>query len=124
MVEDIRLLGRLLGDVIREQEGQTCYELVERVRQLSVAYRRDADAVADRALKRLLSGLSSDETVRVIRAFTYFSHLANLAEDQHHLRRRAAHERAGRLKRVLSRFEPPAIPVSRSRRPCCRWRAR
>ena len=95
LVEDIRLLGRLLGDVIREQEGQTCYELVERVRQLSVAYRRDADAVADRALKRLLSGLSSDETVRVIRAFTYFSHLANLAEDQHHLRRRAAHERAG-----------------------------
>ena len=36
LVEDIRLLGRILGDVIREQEGKEAFELVERVRQLSV----------------------------------------------------------------------------------------
>ena len=95
LVEDIRLLGRLLGEVIREQDGAPAYELVEQIRKLSVAFRRDADLAADKALKKLLKGLSGDQTVSVIRAFTYFSHLANLAEDRHHIRRRAHHERAG-----------------------------
>ena len=95
LIADIRLLGRMLGDVIREQEGEDAFALVEQVRQLSVAFRRDADEAADKALKKLLKGLTSDQTVSVIRAFTYFSHLANLAEDRHHIRRRAVHERAG-----------------------------
>ncbi|OGB31359.1 MAG: phosphoenolpyruvate carboxylase [Burkholderiales bacterium RIFCSPLOWO2_12_FULL_61_40] len=95
LVEDIRLLGRILGDVIREQEGVEAFELIEKIRTLSVAFRRDADHEADRALKKLLKGLTGDQTVSVIRAFTYFSHLANLAEDRHHIRRRAVHERAG-----------------------------
>ncbi len=95
LVEDIRLLGRILGDVIRAQEGPEAYELVERIRKLSVAFRRDADHEADKALKKLLKSLPGDRAVSVIRAFTYFSHLANLAEDRHHIRRRAIHERAG-----------------------------
>ena len=95
LVEDIRLLGRILGDVIREQDGSEAFALVEQIRTLSVAFRRDADHEADRALKKLLKGLRADQTVSVIRAFTYFSHLANLAEDRHHIRRRAVHERAG-----------------------------
>ena len=95
LIDDIRLLGRILGDVIREQEGAAAFELVEQIRKLSVAFRRDADAEADKALKKLLKSLSGDETVWVIRAFTYFSHLANLAEDRHHIRRRIVHERAG-----------------------------
>jgi phosphoenolpyruvate carboxylase len=89
------LLGRILGDEIREQEGAAAFELIEKIRTLSVAFRRDADHEADKALKKLLKGLSGDQTVSVIRAFTYFSHLANLAEDRHHIRRRAIHERAG-----------------------------
>ena len=95
MVEDIRLLGRILGDVIREQEGSEIYELIEQIRKLSVAFRRDADQEADKALKKLLKSLSSPHAVSVIRGFTYFSHLANLAEDRHHIRRRAIHERIG-----------------------------
>ena len=95
LVEDIRLLGRILGDVIRDQAGDAAFNLIEQIRKLSVSFRRDADHEADRALKKLLSGLSADQTVSVIRAFTYFSHLANLAEDRHHIRRRAIHERAG-----------------------------
>jgi phosphoenolpyruvate carboxylase len=95
LVEDIRLLGRILGDVIRDQEGVEAFELVERIRKLSVAFRRDADPEADKALKSLLKSLSGEQTVSVIRAFTYFSHLANLAEDRHHIRRREIHERAG-----------------------------
>ncbi len=97
LVEDIRLLGRILGDVIREQEGREGYELVERIRQLSVAYRLKQDAGAGKALDRLLKNLSSDQTVSVIRAFSYFSHLANIAEDRHHVRRREHHERQGHL---------------------------
>jgi phosphoenolpyruvate carboxylase len=97
LVEDIRLLGRILGDVIREQEGREAFELIERVRQLSVAYRLKRDAHAGRALDRLLKNLSSDQTVSVIRAFSYFSHLANLAEDRHHVRRRSHHEHRGDL---------------------------
>ena len=95
LVEDIRLLGRILGDVIREQEGLPAFELIEQIRKLSVAFRLDADQEADKTLKKLLKGLSHEQTVSVIRAFTYFSHLANLAEDRHHIRRRAVHERAG-----------------------------
>ncbi|WP_295550559.1 phosphoenolpyruvate carboxylase [uncultured Pseudacidovorax sp.] len=95
LIEDIRLLGRILGDVIREQEGKDSFDLVEKVRTLSVAFRRDADQSADRALKQLLKGLSAAQTVQVIRAFTYFSHLANLAEDRHLIRRRTEAERAG-----------------------------
>lgn len=98
LVEDIRLLGRILGDVIREQEGDDAYALIEQIRQLSVTFRRHADLVADRTLNKLLKSLSSDQTVSVVRAFTYFSHLANLAEDRHHIRRRAIHERAGRTR--------------------------
>jgi phosphoenolpyruvate carboxylase len=95
LIDDIRLLGRILGDVIREQEGKEAFELVERIRTLSVSFRRDADHTADRALKNLLKGLSAAETVRVIRAFSYFSHLANLAEDRHQIRRHTDAERAG-----------------------------
>jgi len=97
LVEDIRLLGRILGDVIREQEGKDAFELIERVRQLSVAYRLKSDAQAGKALDKLLKNLSGDQTVSVIRAFSYFSHLANIAEDRHHVRRRDHHERQGHL---------------------------
>ncbi|MCM2253458.1 MAG: phosphoenolpyruvate carboxylase, partial [Ramlibacter sp.] len=116
LVEDIRLLGRILGDVIREQEGVDAFELVERIRKLSVAFRRDADHEADKALKGLLKSLSSEQTVSVIRAFTYFSHLANLAEDRHHIRRRAIHERAGHTQEgsievALARLRGAGIPA-------------
>ena len=114
LVEDIRLLGRILGEVIREQEGVAVFELIEQIRALSVAFRRDADTAADKTLKKLIKGLSSDQTVSVIRAFTYFSHLANLAEDRHHIRRRAFHERAGQTQEgsievALSRLREAGI---------------
>ena len=69
--------------------------MIENIRKLSVTFRRDADHEADRALKKLLKSLAGDQAVMVIRGFTYFSHLANLAEDRHHIRRRAFHERIG-----------------------------
>ncbi|NBO87324.1 MAG: phosphoenolpyruvate carboxylase, partial [Burkholderiaceae bacterium] len=93
LVDDIRLLGRILGDVIREQEGVAIFNLIEQIRVLSVRFHRHGDENANKELKKLLKGLSADDAVKVIRAFTYFSHLANLAEDRHQLRRQAAQER-------------------------------
>ena len=91
------MLGRILGEVIHEQEGRAAYELVEKIRQLSVAYRLKQDAAAGKALDRLLKNLHVEQTVSVIRAFSYFSHLANLAEDRQQIRQREALTRAGRL---------------------------
>jgi len=88
---DIRLLGRILGETLRDQEGEAIFEIVERVRRSSIRFHRDADEAARQELEGSLNRLSRDETTRVIRSFTYFSHLANLAEDQHHIRRTRAH---------------------------------
>jgi len=93
--EDIRLLGRLLGDVLRDQEGDDVFAIVETIRQTAVRFRREADAGAGEELNGLLKKLTRDQTISVVRAFSYFSHLANIAEDQHHIRRRRAHVLAG-----------------------------
>lgn len=93
--EDIRFLGRLLGDCVREQEGDAAFDLVETIRQTAVRFRRENDRAAGTELDRLLKRLSRDQTNSVVRAFSYFSHLANIAEDQHHNRRRRVHALAG-----------------------------
>lgn len=93
--EDIRLLGRILGDVLRAQEGEPVFDIVERIRQTAVRFRRDVDPVSGTELNTLLKKLTREQTISVVRAFSYFSHLANIAEDQHHNRRRRAHLLAG-----------------------------
>ncbi|AOZ00599.1 phosphoenolpyruvate carboxylase [Cupriavidus sp. USMAHM13] len=93
--EDIRFLGRLLGDCLREQEGEAAFDVVETIRQTAVRFRRENDRAAGAELDRLLKRLSRDQTNSVVRAFSYFSHLANIAEDQHHNRRRRVHALAG-----------------------------
>ena len=92
--DDIRLLGRLLGDTIREQEGESVFDIVERIRQTSIRFHRDEDEGAQRELQTTLNSLSRGRTNQIIRAYSYFSHLANLAEDQHHVRRSRAHAMA------------------------------
>lgn len=93
--EDIRLLGRLLGETVREREGEAIFGTIEKIRQLSLRYHRDEDKEARRELVSVLDALSLEETSQVVRAFSYFSHLANIAEDQHHIRRGRAHALAG-----------------------------
>jgi phosphoenolpyruvate carboxylase len=93
--EDIRLLGRILGDTVREQEGTAIFDIVEAIRQTSIRFHRDEDLAARRELEAILNGLSIGETVRIVRAFSYFSHLANIAEDQHQLRQARADTLAG-----------------------------
>lgn len=93
--EDIRLLGRLLGDTLREQEGAERFELVESIRQHALQFRRGGDVAARAALEALLERLDHQTVISVVRAFSFFSQLANIAEDLHHNRRRRAHQMAG-----------------------------
>lgn len=93
--EDIRFLGRMLGDTIREQEGEATFELVENIRQIAVRFHREQDPKARHELDAILTRLSNKAIVPVVRAFSYFSLLCNIAEDIHHNRRRRAHLCAG-----------------------------
>ena len=96
--DDTRLLGRVLGDVLREQTGHEGFERIEAIRQKAVLFRRAYGAEAAQVrdeLFALLNGLSIGDTLHVVRAFSYFSHLANIAEDVHQNRRRRAHALAG-----------------------------
>jgi phosphoenolpyruvate carboxylase len=91
--DDIRLLGRVLGEVIGEQAGADVLDLVERTRVEAFAIRRDE--VDRQQLADRLAELDVRSANHVIRAFSHFSLLANLAEDLHHERRRRFHRRAG-----------------------------
>jgi phosphoenolpyruvate carboxylase len=93
--DDIRLLGRILGDTLREQDGIETFELVENVRRAAVRFRKTHDERDGDQLEQLLDDLSPADTLSVVRAFSYFSQLSNIAEDLHHNRRRRAHLKAG-----------------------------
>jgi phosphoenolpyruvate carboxylase len=81
--EDIRFLGRLLGDTVREQAGAEVFDLVESIRRTAIRYRMDHDAPSLQHLERTLGRLGAAHATSVVRAFSYFHHLANAAEDLH-----------------------------------------
>lgn len=91
--DDIRLLGGILGDIVREQAGERVFTLVETARVESFRLRRSE--IQRSELTALFDGLDTADAIPVIRAFSHFSLLANLAEDLHRERRRAAHRKAG-----------------------------
>jgi phosphoenolpyruvate carboxylase len=118
---DIRLLGRILGDTVRDQEGADVFDMVERIRQTSIRFHRDEDKSARRELEAMLDGLSTAETVRIIRAFSYFSHLANIAEDQNNIRQNRAQSAAssaqseGSLAGAIARAKAAGIDAKKLR---------
>src|SRR6476661_4888493 len=91
--EDIRLLGGILGQIVREQAGDSVFDLVEKARVESFRVRRSEIDRAD--LADMFTQVSTSDTIPVIRAFSHFALLANLAEDIHRERRRAVHVAAG-----------------------------
>src|SRR6266446_4470216 len=113
--DDIRLLGRILGDTVRQQEGEAVFAVVERIRLTSIRFHRDEDETARRELEATLNSLLCSQTIQLIRAFSYFSHLANIAEDQHHIRRTRAHSlsasapREGTMAHALARVREAGI---------------
>ncbi len=93
MRADIRLLGTILGDTVREQHGDEVFDLVERARVESFRVRHSE---IDRAeMARMFDGIDIHRAIPIIRAFTHFALLANVAEDIHRERRRGIHAAAG-----------------------------
>ncbi|HYZ44422.1 MAG TPA: phosphoenolpyruvate carboxylase, partial [Xanthobacteraceae bacterium] len=117
--DDIRLLGRILGDTVRSQEGEAVFAIVEHIRRNSIRFHREEDEAARHELEATLNGLSHGQNIQIIRAFSYFSQLANIAEDQHHIRRTRVHAlaasgpREGTMAHALTRAH--AAAVSRSK---------
>ena len=79
--DDVRYLGNILGKVIKEQEGQTFFELVEKVRKLSKANKINPNIYqTNRKVIRAIKNLSPKNTFKLTRAFTHFMNFINLAE--------------------------------------------
>jgi phosphoenolpyruvate carboxylase len=106
--DDIRLLGRFLGEAIERTEGHEVFELVEQVRRLAVDARRSGHSAVD-DIRDALARHPLDEQILVLRAFDWLSLLANTAEDVHLERRRRHHQllggapRPGSIAAVLAR---------------------
>src|SRR5882757_9516231 len=116
--DDIRMLGRILGDTVRRQQGEAAFAVIERVRQLSVQFRRDDEEAARSELEATLNSLPRDRTIEVVRAGAYFSHLANIAEDLHNIRNMRADEflegapQEGTMAFALARAKAAKVPRS------------
>ncbi|WP_428340149.1 phosphoenolpyruvate carboxylase [Mycobacterium sp.] len=93
MRDDIRLLGAILGDTVREQHGNEVFDLVERARVASFRVRRSE--IERSEVAQIFDGIDIRRAIPVIRAFSHFALLANVAEDIHRERRRAIHVEAG-----------------------------
>lgn len=93
MRADIRMLGAILGDTVREQNGEEVFDLVERARVESFRVRRSE--IDRNEVSRMFDGIDIRQAIPVIRAFTHFALLANVAEDIHRERRRSIHVAAG-----------------------------
>jgi phosphoenolpyruvate carboxylase len=90
--DDVRMLGEMLGDTLRQRGGPGLFETVERVRALSKRARQGHAADLE-ALGDLLRSLPVNSAVPVARAFSHFLTLANIAEQHHRVRRRREYAR-------------------------------
>jgi phosphoenolpyruvate carboxylase len=78
----VRFLGRVLGDVIRAEDGEAVFNQIEETRQASVAFHREGTPAAAKAMAERLERLSLAETVRFAHSFACFLQITNIAEDQ------------------------------------------
>jgi phosphoenolpyruvate carboxylase len=90
--DDVRLLGELLGDVLRVHGGEALFQQVERVRVLAKRARAGSDADFE-TLARELAQLPVASALPLARAFAHFLNLANIAEQHHRIRRRRDYRR-------------------------------
>ena len=100
--ENVHLLGLLLGDTLRAQLGPEFFDKIERVRK-GAKHSRRASCEGTAQLTAILDGLDSSELLPVVRAFSHFLNLANIAEQYHQIHRRRAGE--------AEPFELLALPV-------------
>jgi len=93
--EEVRLLGGILGEVIRDEGGEALFDHVEAVRQASIAYHRDPASHPAKRLEKLLAAMSVDQAAGLAHGFALFSLLANIAEDRATRRRAQDQVEAG-----------------------------
>ncbi|QRO01318.1 phosphoenolpyruvate carboxylase [Archangium violaceum] len=122
---DVRLLGRLLGEVLIEQEGQALFDLEERVRHLSIERRRGPKTgrrAAATQLAALLREMPLEQAEPVLRAFSTYFRLVNLAEQHHRIRRTREHAiggqggpQRGSLEAVMQTLRQAGVPAQKVR---------
>lgn len=116
---EVRWLGACLGRVLIDQEGQAFFDLVEWVRKRAIQLRRRYNEKSEEELIRKIRGLKLNDLTKMIRAFTIFFQLANLAEDQHRIRRKRAYEtekgsfQRGSLDDVIAALKKSDTPFSK-----------
>ncbi|MCX5590018.1 phosphoenolpyruvate carboxylase [Alcaligenes endophyticus] len=117
--QDIRFLGKALGDVIRETEGRATFNMIEALRRSAVGFRREHDPAMAEILEKSIPKLSDTQARSVARAFAYFLHLSNIAEDRDQNRRRhAAHpeDTPGSLQHAVKTLLDQGLSANRIRR--------
>ena len=85
--DDVRMLGAMLGDLIRDQSGDALYEFVENARVRAIR-RREGHEKPGEELSELVGGLEPSEALQVIRSFSTYFQMVNTAEKVHRIRRR------------------------------------
>ncbi len=90
--DEVRFLGNCLGRVLIAQEGKKFFDLVEWVRKTTISLRRESNASLEKKLLRKIRSLSLSDLTRLIRAFTVYFQLVNLAEEKHRIRRKRYYE--------------------------------
>ena len=89
--DDVRLLGQLLGETLKQHAGQDLFNQIEQIRALSKGA-RDGQAEAEKQLEKLFLSLEDHEILPLTRAFSHFLNYANIAEQYHVVRSRRASE--------------------------------
>lgn len=109
--DDVRWLGKMLGEVLIEQEGHAFYELVESVRKTAIKLRQQHSDKLEAEFVKKIRSLKIDRATKLIRAFTVYFQLVNLAEDQHRIRRKRWYEenssvyQPGSLEDIVARIK-------------------
>ena len=118
--KDVHFLGELLGKVLIHQEDRALFDTVERVRKLAIRIRRSAKPADEARLIRLLYGLELPSAIKVIRAFSVYFQLVNIAEENHRLRRRryyeslpGFHPQRGSIEDVIHRLRAQNVSFER-----------
>ncbi len=86
--DDVKFLGRLLGEVLIAQEGKSVFDLEEEIRKTSIALRKQYNEEDEKRLLSLIQRMDSERAIKIIRAFTVYFQLTNIAEENHRIRRK------------------------------------
>ncbi|MBI2885200.1 MAG: phosphoenolpyruvate carboxylase [Candidatus Omnitrophica bacterium] len=116
--EDVRLLGELLGEVLIQQEGRGLFDTEERIRTAAITARRNGGTALQARLATRLAELDLPTAVKIIRAFSVYFQLANIAEENHRLRRKrhyealpGFHPQRGSIEDVVYRLRRARVPA-------------